>query len=200
MVDIKSCHPTFWSYYIYNIYSSSLPIHYVGVFSDIVVEHNKWVELFTNNNIDGREVISTQLGITTDRTKQLLNSAINGSQNIVFEWIATNFPNLFQYWVNHTNVKQTGCNISKMFEGRLLRTPDLYNMVSTLHMTIIDEHDGFTVFGSNDDLTLLSNINVVISYLKGKSEELFGIPIKVGIEHYIIDGEVPILKKIGKNT
>lgn len=198
-IDIRAAHPTFFSHYIISLYYNiiSLPtIHYVTDLQDncnediikkedIEREHKEWVELFTSE-IDGRSIIAEELkmGDNVDRVKELLNKAINGQQNIIFWWIAGRFPNLFKTWIK-TDAKKTGPNIAQQYESELIRSTQTYIQMNNIGMEIMDEHDGFSVFGSSDDGSLIKKIYFIVNFIKNYSKIKFGIEVKFKIYNII---------------
>ena len=157
---------------------SILP-HYVGIDGDIVAkEANKWIAFWTDEKTDPREIIAQELGLKTKIVKKLINSALNGSRNRLFQWIRFNYPCLFKIWLS-TNLKKTGNQISMLFETDIMLNREFLLFVESLEVRIIPEHDGFSVFANPTDGELDEKLDKIVKYLKDYSNKKFGVPIVV---------------------
>ena len=107
--------------------TSPVSLHYLSCnVTKLADELINWTEFWTNPQIDPKQKIISDLGLTCSREqiKILINSSINGSENKVFKWIREKFPVLFEIW-NKTNLRKTGNNISKFYETKLMLDPEL---------------------------------------------------------------------------
>lgn len=196
-IDIRACHPTFFSSYVLSLYNNSLQplptsipptlLQYptdkadkgYGVKEkDLLTEHKRWVELFTNPNINPREVIAEDCGYNKDICKQALNETINGSQTwkILIKWIESKFPVLFKVW-SQTDKKKTGPTISKDYETVLMLDPQLFRYAEEMGIKIAYEYDGVSVFGGEDEKGLMDKINFLMNFISWSSKTKFGVPV-----------------------
>jgi hypothetical protein len=230
-IDIRSCHPTFWAKYIYEIsripeylslnedikdllktkykeynniltnnsiytnsiyhsliYKSSIPPspvsqHYVSQNVTLLIkEYIKWTEFWTNPDIDPKQQIIKDLGGTysRDEIKELINASINSKKNAVFNWIAKNYPALFEIW-NKTDLKKTGNNISRFYETKLMLDPELILLVESMGLEVLTEHDGLGLFRDEGDPDLDTKIENLRDWIQEKSVALFGMRLQVKI-------------------
>ena len=182
VVDIRSCHPTFFSLYLLN---HSYTLHYLTDNTDkataLQQEHEKWIGLFCNPTTDPKEVIVQACGFKDMQTaKWAMNQTLNGSRRFpkYLAWLQKEFPTLFACW-QKTKVKDTGNAIAREYERPLILDKGLNDLADTLGIKIISEHDGFGVFTDADGDKLQSLLNTLTNYLQSRSIRLFGVPIVV---------------------
>ena len=139
-------------------------------------ERIHWSRIWSNLDEDPRSIIATDLGKnhTKDTVKPLLCSAINGSENKVFEWIKRNYPVLFKIW-SITDMKKTGNNISKCYETRLILEPALFDLAASLGVEILTEHDGLAVFATEGDPDVDRKAQVLATRIQDMALKLFGV-------------------------
>jgi hypothetical protein len=166
-IDIRACHPTFFGLYIYNYYiynhvksignksnnafvykiegttdnsATTEPLKQLPdvKISDLNKEYNKWTELFTNPDVDAREIIAKEAGYEVKQVKQALNETINGCVKYkkLLKWIETHFPILYSIWQT-TDVSKTGNNITKDYECELMLDRTLYKMTEEMNLKVI---------------------------------------------------------------
>jgi hypothetical protein len=208
VIDIRACHPTFFSSYLMNPLlklkkareqgeegmessPSSSILHYVthkGDKSSITHgydtskaqhEHTQWIELFTSDEIDARDVIAKECGYESRAVvKAALTETLNGSRQwkVLLRWIETRFPTLYGVWQS-TNVKETGPNISKEFETAIINDPGLLQLAEKLNVKLAYEYDGFTVFAAKEEKSLGDKLKFLSRYIKHTSIARFGVPI-----------------------
>jgi hypothetical protein len=174
IVDIRACHPTFWSSYIIKstfikspagdsgaeIHPELLSQHHnEGVslttlkkrlYLRAFKEHHKWVALFTNEALDPRLVIVKDCKYTCiSDVKRALTETMNGStaHPKITSWLKKKFPCLYSLWLkNGINIKRTGCQISQNYETVLLQDEGLYRLCDSLDIKITYEYDGVSVY------------------------------------------------------
>ncbi len=205
IVDIRACHPTFWSSYILNHIIKSpasdcgaenhpelLSIHHnVHLKADksrnrliyrASREHEKWVKLFTNEVIDPRTVMLLKCGYVCESdVKVALSETINGSNSHpkLLKWIETEFPVLYSFWRNQSieNIKKTGNMISTHYETILMQNEQLYKMCELLDIKLTHEYDGFSIYCAVGDDKALDKVSGIVDYLKIESKKVFGIDL-----------------------
>lgn len=216
VIDIRTCHPTFFSTFICAIWErvcsqniedaengkkcniltnlitldhlnelNILPsnfVHYFTISGDTLeTEHARWMEFWTDENVNPRTSIATDLGIDCDRVKKLINSAMNGSKNRVYSWIESNYPTLFFLW-NQSNLKKTGPFLSRLFETPLILDGDLYKLSESIGLSIISEHDGLGVFCDETDEVCRQRMDVLIKHIQKKSRQKFGFSVVLKVK------------------
>lgn len=200
IIDIRACHPTFFSTYIYNnSLSTTLPYPYhivpdKGDISPLEIlqkEHNTWIELFTNPHIDPREIIAKECGYTKEECKHALNQTINGSKKwtLLSKWMETKFPYLCQLW-NSMEKSKTGNLICKEYESKLMLDPQLYRYTEDMKIKFGYEYDGVSIFALDSNTTLVDQINFLLKYIKCFSERNWGVPLVIKVE-FITEEEDP---------
>ena len=160
--------------------SYSLPplgsLHYsYGNVDELVNECSKWTAFWINHDIDPRELIAQDLGNgeTKETVKQLVNSAMNGSENRVFKWICQNYPALSSIWLQ-TDLKLTGVQISKFYETRLILDPGLFELAAELGLDILAEHDGLGIFAAEGDPDVDQKAHALATRIVDNCLTLFG--------------------------
>lgn len=157
---------------------------YVSTFQQsLEEEHKKWLALFTNPNLDPRNVIGSTIDRTKDEVKEALNSWINGNKVYarLDSWILTNFPCLYAVWQT-TDVKTTGVNISKSYECRIMLHSDLYKLTEAQGIKVGYEYDGFSIFSSDCQSLLVSKVDYLAKAIKQICKKQFGIDLVLKIE------------------
>ncbi len=158
--------------------------HYVSQnVTDLITEYIKWTEFWTNPDIDPKQQIIDDLGGTysRDEIKELINASINSKDNSVFNWIAKNYPALFEIW-NKTDLKKTGNNISRFYETKLMLDPELILLVEGMGLDVLGEHDGIGVFAEEKDSDLDAKILKLKNWIQDRSVALFGLKVQVKID------------------
>jgi hypothetical protein len=190
-MDIRSCYPSLWAEYVCSfVKGHNDPQQY---------ERKKWNDLFLNKDIDPKAVITNAIGVSRDAIKEVMiqyfNSKIRGKAFRAFDaWISREFPNLYTAW-KATNIKQTGNNIGKYFETKLMLDESIYNKADELGIVIGYEYDGMSFYAKDD-----TNCQTLLDYIEQRSFELLGIKLvfvnKVnGILSFMASGEIDILSK-----
>ena len=180
-LDIRCCHPTFFSLYLV---SHPLSLHYVphkGDKSALEREHEKWVRLFCDPDTDPKEVVRKACRFAdVDTAKEAMNQTLNGSKLFpkYLAWLKREFPTLFEIW-QKTDVKDTGNAIARTFERELILHQGLYDLADGLGIKIMPEHDGVGVFSNDDAAELQSKLDALRSYLESLSTKRFGVHIVV---------------------
>lgn len=201
VIDIRACHPTFLSTYILSYY-----LHYVGGNGDIAPqvvdnqrldttdnssykksleeEHDKWVNLFCNNDLDPREVILNEIQseMTIPEVKAALNESINGSKQHpeVLNWIKAKFPVMYEIW-QLTDVKETGTKISSQYESTLIFREEIYKMAGEMGLKIVPEHDGYGVYALTDN-NITTKLNYITKAIRNYSLNTWGVPLVMSIK------------------
>ena len=159
-------------------------LHYsYGNVDELVNEWSKWTTLWTNPDIDPRELIAQDLGKgeTKETVKELVNSAMNGSENQVFKWICQNYPALSSIWLQ-TDLKLTGVQISKFYETRLILDPELFDLSAQLGVDILPEHDGLGIFAAEGDPEIDKKARALAARIGDSCLRLFGFRAVVKVK------------------
>lgn len=183
VLDIRCCHPNFFSHYIIITYKS---IHYVSQKRpqehSLEMEHQKWIALFSNKAIDPKDTIRISCGFkNNDLAKRAMNESLNGSgryKKTYLKWMQREFPMLFEIW-QETDVKHTGTNITERYEHPLIQDVELYNLATRLGVEIASEHDGVGVFAREDDAELDAKLKILAAHIEASSMRLFSVPVVV---------------------
>jgi hypothetical protein len=186
VLDIRSCHLTFFSAYI-----SSLPstLHYVTDDEDrsaiLRREHEKWIDLFCDPKKDPKKMIQKACGFEdVEMAKVAMNQSLNGSKAFpkFLKWMKQEYPTLFFLW-QKTKVKDTGNAIGRQFEQRLMLNPELFTHATELGIPkVMPEHDGLGVFAHDSDSELQFKLTELAQYLRNTSKKMFGVPVVVKIK------------------
>ena len=163
-------------------------LHYsYGNVDELVNECSKWTAFWINPDIDPRELIAQDLGNgeTKETVKQLVNSAMNGSENRVFKWICKNYPALSSIWLQ-TDLKLTGVQISKFYETRLILDPGIFELAAELGLDILAEHDGLGVFAAEGDPDVDQKAQALAARIGDNCLRLFGFRAVVKVKR--VDG------------
>jgi hypothetical protein len=156
-------------------------LHYsYGNVDELVNEWSKWTTLWTNPDIDPRELIAQDLGKgeTKETVKELVNSAMNGSENQVFKWICQNYPALSSIWLQ-TDLKLTGVQISKFYETRLILDPGIFELAAELGLDILPEHGGLGIFAAEGDPEIDKKARALAARIGDNCLRLFGFRVVV---------------------
>ena len=183
VVDIRSCHPTFFSLYIKSIYIDD-ETHFPFVDgATLESEHQKWLALFTNKDIDPKQVIATACKRDIDWAKEALIKTINGHKGytVLLDYIKTNFPTLFAIW-STTDAATTGVAICKKYETPLMLDVDLYDLAKQFDIKLGYENDGFSIFSESNNKFIESQAKFLIGYVKAKCKRLFGINLILSLK------------------
>ena len=164
--------------------TSPVSLHYLSCnVTKLADELINWTEFWTNPQIDPKQKIISDLGLTCSREqiKILINSSINGSENKVFKWIREKFPVLFEIW-QKTDLKKTGNNISKFYETKLMLDPELILLAEGMGLEALTEHDGHGIFAEENDSELDAKVGKLRDWVQEKSVALFGLKVQVKID------------------
>ncbi len=166
-IDVRSCHPSLFAKYISELFPTDETLN---------AEVEKWNGIFLSQN-DPKTYLSNLLNIPRTEIKEIMLEYFNGQwlKNKHFRkfnyWLSSNFPQLYKRWKT-TNIKQTGVNLSKKYETKIMLDPLLFKQCKVLGFTIGQEYDGFTLFGDNS-----KNVDEVISFLKQRTNELLDMDL-----------------------
>lgn len=181
-VDIRCCHPTFFSSYLR---SHPYTLHYVTHKGDMLAalehEHKKWIGVFCDTEEHPKEVVRKACRFADVETaKAAMNQSLNGSKRFpkYLAWLKREFPTLYEIW-QKTDVKATGNAIARKFEHELILHTGLCERAEAMGVKILPEHDGFGVFAADEGRELQSKLISLAGYLTSSSIERFGIPIVV---------------------
>lgn len=180
-LDIRCCHPTFFSCYLLSL---PLSLHYLtdkGDKSVLAREHEDWVRLFCDPDIDPKEVVRLECGFPDIETaKMALNQSLNGSKRFpkYLAWLKKRFPTLFEIW-QMTDIKDTGNAIARTYEHGLILEQGLHDRASTLEMKVLPEHDGIGVFAKDVGTDLESKLDSLASYIQSVSVRRFGVRVVI---------------------
>jgi len=195
ILDIRCCHPLFFSYYIIN---HPYTLHYVTQNREASLtleqEHRRWIELFCDPVNDPKEVVRKRCKFKdTAHAKRAMNESLNGSKRFpaYLRWLGKEFPTLSLLW-KKTDVKHTGPKIAAKYEFPLIQDRKLYELADTFGIKIMSEHDGLGVFASADDTELNKKLESLSEHIQSCSMKLFGIPAVVRTKpvYDFLDGDL----------
>jgi hypothetical protein len=194
-IDIRACHPTFFSSYILSLLTitpyclpgsgQSIP----DVYNKCLSEHKQWIALFCDTSTDARDIIAKNTCIKRDKVKDMLNKALNGYKRCktILKWMETRFPYLYAVW-DATDKTKTGITISKMFESAITLNQDLYRYADTLgDIKLMYEYDGYSVYGLPTDKQIKTKCQSIANEMQRISIALFNVPIVVKVKSCSID-------------
>jgi hypothetical protein len=180
-IDIRSCYPSLWAEYVVSLYPPTLSPHIVyGKADNENIERQKYNNLFLNPLVEPKSYLSSLLGIKREKIKDVFIKYFNGhkvSYNksnpyYKFErYLKTEFPLLYARWKN-TDISQTGNNIGKYFETRLMLDQSIYDKAKSLGIVLGYEYDGFSLYAKDD-----SNCQKLLDFIEKRSVELLGIKL-----------------------
>lgn len=151
--DIRSAYPSMWAHWIQHLNPEN---------SEIAAEKAAYEKIFLNPAVDPKQHLSEALGISRSEIKDVMISYFNGKgfRNNVFvqkgsknpfvkfnSWLKSNFPKLYTLW-SQTEIKQTGNQIGKNFETKLMLDESIFQKARSLGLVIGYENDGFSVYGN----------------------------------------------------
>lgn len=172
-MDIRSCYPSLWAEYVVSIASDK---------SALESERQKYNGIFLNKSLDPKQYLSEQLGIHATRIKDVLIQYYNGKRiptnpknafNKYDSYLKQEFPLLYAAW-RKTDIKQTGNNIGKYFETRLMLDKSIYKKAEQLGYAIGYEYDGMSIYGKNAD-----NLSTLYDFIEQRSLELLGVALVI---------------------
>ena len=168
-IDIRSCYPCLFSTFIKDLF----PLE------DLQEEHKKWIGVFLDPTIDPKKYLSKLLNIPKKNIKNVMNKYFNGytvRKEIpdFFEfdkWLQREFPKMYTLWKT-TNIKETGNNIGKRYETKLMLDQTIYDKAKEMGIKIGYEYDGMSFFGG-DNLSCQQ----LLEYITNKSFDLLGFKL-----------------------
>jgi hypothetical protein len=176
-IDIRSCYPSLWAKYIKSLYPDD---------TSIDAEITKYHDIFLKPAIDPKTYIAGILNSPRNEIKDVLISYFNGRgfkgnnfkgtnhgnvYSLFNDYLKTEYPCLYALWMQ-TNINQTGNNIGKYFETKLMLDQSIYDYADSLGIVIGYEYDGMSFYAKDD-----SNIQALVDYIKGRSIALLGIQL-----------------------
>jgi hypothetical protein len=170
-IDIRSCYPSFWAEYIL-----TQPILPHIVYGNVDNEKRKYNDLWLNPSIDPKKYLSDLLGIEQSEIKEVLIAYFNGHSRTgnykkFDNWIKKEFPTLYKIW-SQTDIKQTGNNIGKNFETKLMLDRSIYKKAKELGIILGYEYDGMSFYAKDN-----SKCDELLAFIENKSVELLGIKL-----------------------
>ena|ERR1039458_6150772 len=172
-IDIRSCYPSLWAEYV-----SSLPLPHIDYTEsdNLNMERKRWNNLFLDTHKDPKAIISKTIGVSRQDIKEIMIQYFNGkTRGKAFRafdtWISSEYPVLYSAW-KATNIKQTGNNIGKYFETRLMLDQSIYKRAEMLGIVIGYEYDGMSFYAKDD-----SKCDELLSFIEQRSIELLGIKL-----------------------
>jgi len=215
-LDIRACHPTFLGEFLRDYYQSSMdefdgrtsgtnqsPKHLEAAarmkkdvnLLALLVERNRWTEIFTHPTIDPRDAVMAEAHMAIDGRdmKRCMNTWLNGGKKYkrksdsrwnkvdmddLDRWFKRNFPEMNKVW-SAFNRKATGCLISEEYEGPLMLNPALYTCADELGLTLAYEYDGVGVFAERADSELSAKLKTVGAFIQRQAAEKFNVPVVV---------------------
>ena len=182
-MDIRSCYPSLWAHYVTSY--PNLPHIVLGKVNNELGRYNN---IFLNPDIDPKSHLSNRLRIDRSEIKEVLISYYNGKGfkggkfigvkgRLAFqkydEWLKLEFPTLYAMWIQ-TDIKQTGNNIGKYFETKLMLDQSIYKKADELGIIIGYEYDGMSFYATDT-----TNCQTLLNYIKSKSVALLGIELGI---------------------
>ena len=194
VLDIRSCYPTFFSSYMLDlncnkISSSILLLTVTGKGTEtynksLQEEHKKWIEFFTNPDIDPKSEIKRICGYEdTNKSKSAMIECLNGSSKYpeYFQWMSVEFPLLYSIWMNLTDEekKKTGNAIGKAYESRLILNLEVFRIATTMNLKLAPEHDGYGIFSELEwnDNELKIKLDYIKKFMQDYAVKHFGVPV-----------------------
>lgn len=189
IIDIVSCYPSLWGQfmvYIQLTFPTSPIMSTCKRTNEVLKELGRYNHIFLNGQIDPKDYLSKLLGIKRSEIKEILISYYNGrgfiknvfngdrlkkAYRIYDKWLRTNFPLLYSIWLT-TDISQTGNNIGKHFETKLMLDNSIYQKGKELGIDIGYEYDGMSFYSKDDSRT-----NELVEFIEKKSVELLGIKV-----------------------
>jgi len=195
--DIRSCYPSLWVNHIQRLFPDL----------DVADEQLKYERIFLNYGIDPKSLLANRLNIPITQIKEVLIAYFNGKgfnrQNKFYisnasnpyykfnEWLKTEFPKLYSAWLT-TDTSQTGNQIGKFFETKLMLHPSIYNRAKDLGLVIGYENDGFSIYGLVD--ANHPNVQNLLKFVREQSSALLGVPIVFITKEQFTDSERFLIK------
>lgn len=157
------------------------PIDYKKVNQEV----EEWHKLVLNPDKSVDVILGKMVGVSPKQFKHMricyLNGAYrNADQSLarsapkeyrkLDNYIQTHYPTLYKVWVSIEDIKQTGTRINKMFETKLFQHPSIYNKLKQWKLSVINENDGFSVYGEANN-----GYNKLVDHIVALSKKLFGI-------------------------
>lgn len=169
-IDIRSCYPSLWAEYICR---GSEDV-------ELLKEKAKYNGIFMAESINPKKYFAELLSIDKNDIKDVLIQYFNGKRigkamNNPFrkfnEYLSTEYPLMYKKW-QATDIKQTGNDIGKYFETRLMLDRSIYRKAAELKIGCGYEYDGFSLYADNDN-----NCQALLDFIKSKSLELLGVQL-----------------------
>ena len=160
---------------LFHLPSTTIPQYLVGFADNLAEEYKKWNALWTNIESHPRELIAADVGYRgISQAKKHLVSAINGSENKVYEWMRINYPTLFALW-QCTDKKKTGNNISRIFETPIILNQQVIDAAADLDLVLVPEHDGYGIFAEPNDDEIENKAKTIEATIQNNCLQQFGI-------------------------
>jgi len=172
VMDIRSCYPSLWAKYVWEKICNCAPA--------VAEEVERYNKLFLVRENDPKQYLANLLGIDRNAIKEVLIKYFNGHRVSKKErdpfykfdqYLQATFPLLYATW-QQSDIKQTGNNIGKYFETRLMLDGSIYEKAKLLGIVIGYEYDGMSFYSKDK-----SNCQALISFIEAKSVELLGIKL-----------------------
>lgn len=207
-IDIRGCHVSLFSELIMAMVEENIQHTLTHIDSgkldiSLLQDEHKAYNKFFLSEVDGRDKLAIELGISKTDLKNIINAYINGqgfTKNKTFigkrglayhNWFKSNFPEHYKAWMM-TKLEDTGCNISKLFETKVILHPDIYNKANQLGIYVGYENDGFSIFSNYED-----NVPEFLSFVESLSYQLLGIQLVFKRETLIsemLNGRIQLLQ------
>jgi hypothetical protein len=166
-LDIRSCYPSLWAEYVYSIAPDK---------AVIATERAKWNALFLNAGIDPKTTIAKVIGLSRASIKEVMikyfNGRIRGKPFVKFsQYLQAEFPSLYSAW-KKTDITQTGNNIGKHFETKLMLDKSIYSRAEELGIIVGYEYDGMSFYAED-----ASQCQTLLEFIEQRSVALLGIKL-----------------------
>lgn len=176
--DIRSAYPSMWAHWLCYLHPER---------KELLAEKAAFEGIFLDPAIDLKPHLSTLTGIPAPEIKDVMIAYFNGKgfrknkfagkrpsdPYVKFDsWIRSSFPNLYRLWTE-TDVTQTGNQIGKLFETKLMLDGSLFRKARSLGLVLGYENDGFSIFGNVG--VDHPSIREMLEFVTEQSERLLGI-------------------------
>ena len=167
-IDIRSCYPSLWAEYLC-AGKQDLELN---------TEREKYNHIFMTKDVDPKTTLANILSIDRSQVKEILIQYYNGkrfpmsSDNPFYrfnEWLKREFPLLFNEWI-WGDISQTGNNIGKYWETKLMLDNSIYRKAKELGIVIGYEYDGMSFYAADNN-----NCRELCEFIENKSVELLGV-------------------------
>ena len=182
VADIRSAYPSMWAHWLCSLHPD-MP--------ELEEEKAAYERIFLDPSRSPKEHLADLLAIPLDDIKDVMISYFNGKgfrKNVFVKrsrkdpfvkfdsWLKSSFPNLYRLWTAG-DISQTGNQIGKHFETKLMLDECIYQKARSLGLVIGYENDGFSIFGNvpKDH----ASVRELLDFVAEQSIRLLGIKLVI---------------------